>query len=147
MRIEWEIKKKRGNWRPVLKYKCVFEDWENELEVQTGKTEITVPSAYDERKKACYPGEYERDEREQYVERKRLWLSSKENVVVLPWRPGKSPEYADVEEAMRKLMEEWERRVMEALESGSLNIQCTVEHSTEFKKKIAPLVAVRRMLE
>lgn len=151
MQLTWNITKKRGNWRPVLTYKCVKDGWEDDLAVPGGRTHIRVPSPGSWPSANCMPGEHERSERFQMHESAlELPMYTKTELTVkitLPWRPGAHPEYPEVEEAMGQLMAEWERQVLDALASSALTIEGTVEPSTEFKRQVAPYVAARRMLQ
>jgi hypothetical protein len=152
VKITWKITKKRGNWRPVLDYQCVKEDWELELRVPGGQVEA-----------ACVPeigwGEYRSPlpaeqlaigEQSNSQRLLKLPMPTEKNItyecIRLPWRPGAKPQYPEVEAAMKELMAEWERRVLEALDSAALDLTGEVEHSPEYKSKVAPYVAAQRML-
>lgn len=148
MRIVWTIKKRRGNWRPVLSGEMTKEDWELALAVPGGSTGITIPTPRGWQRFATPEGENWEDN---IATMAILHLPGPEELkgtltVLLPWRRGARPEYPEVEAAMEALMREWERRVEAALASGEMDCSGEVEHSPEYKQRVAPYVAARRML-
>jgi len=153
VKIEWEIKKKRGNWRPVLTYSAQWEEWEQNLAPGEITIITKIPVPKDHYKHYCPPGQYERAEPPEYKEmdnKTRYWcficpISREE--IRLPWRPGAQPEYPEVEEAFLALREAAEKAVQEALASEGWEKTGTLDMSPEYKKAVAGYVTARRMLE
>ena len=154
MKITWEIKKTRGNWRPELRYKCEKEDWEVKLGVPcvvVEKSGIPKPPDNSYRVYWAPPGDEER--KEGWAPSEWVALRPPEQDAekrtdgdILPWRPGARPEYPEVEEGMRLLREAYEKALREAMESGPLEIEGELGLSEEMKKALAPVVAAGKML-
>jgi hypothetical protein len=138
MKIEYTITKKRGNWRPILAYKVIKEQWEIDLAVPGVYTDIRVPKGHDY-VHSVLPGDSERGS-EHVEDSAALKLPPHDTAaydakIILPWRPGAHPEYPEVHQAMRDLMTEWERRVAEAMDSGEVSQQFLVEPSEDYREK------------
>ena len=144
MKIEYSITKKRGNWRPVLQYKCIKEQWEVGLSVPGGSTSIWIEAAYpyvsrDER--YVLPGNAERGKNKDWkakpveVKLPGSQQTEEKGEILLCWRPGAHPEYPEVHEAMRQLQAEWAGRVYEAMQSGEVAQSWLIMPSDEYRER------------
>jgi hypothetical protein len=143
VKITWTITKKHGNWRPVFRYQCLQEDWEVELRVPSGHTDnITIPISGDWYKylQSLTTEEKANGETPPCKDNLSLprwgeqqYLSAE---YILPWRPGNPPQYPEIEAAMQALMAEWERRVLETIQSGACRDEGEVTHSPEFRQQL-----------
>ena len=111
MRIEWRIKKKRGNFRPTLTYHLSLEDHEKALAVHAVSIETRIPYIPRPHEGFCLPGENERAPG---------WTASSfwhltvphfktgeiKEFIRLPFRA--SGEYPEVEQAFRDLRKRFE---------------------------------------
>lgn len=152
MKITWTISKKRGNWRPVLNYTCIFEDWERSLlasESVSVKTELPELLRYPE--PDCPPGQRERAAGWKPEKWHRLCANpnrSGERIgFKLPWRPGAKPDYPEVEEGFRLLRDAYERALREAYDSDPFEHTGELDLTQETKQHIAPGVTADRMLK
>lgn len=143
MKITWTITKKHGNWRPVFRYRCIQEDWETDLRIPGGLTEyITVPVSGNWYQFLDQMSPEEKANGEAAPETQPLKLPSwrEPNYLsaecILPWRPGNPPQYPEIEAAMQALMAEWERRVLETIQSGACRDEGEVTHSPEFRQQL-----------
>ena len=117
MKINWEIEKKRGNWRPLLTAKISFEDWETELNIKPVyvKTPFPLTTITGD---MYYSGNTKRGECDS---RPKTWkkfrtISSEEIKVRLPWRPGANPQYPEVPIILKALQRKYEKALMEAID-------------------------------
>ena len=60
MKIKWEIEKKRGNLRPLLRYTITLESYETALAPPQVHAESSLPKIPSDSQKHCLPGQNER---------------------------------------------------------------------------------------
>ena len=60
MKIEWNIVKKRGNYRPVLHYTAVLNEFERGLCLHAVRVMSTIPKPPEASWTFCWPGQNER---------------------------------------------------------------------------------------
>jgi len=146
MKIKWVIKKKRGNWRPVVTYTCEKSDLEMELGISSVNIKTTIPKVWrayyvdDEEIALSREGHEERDETwdpRRYIQLSTPEPTEKSNTVsfFLPWKPGPNPEYPEVEESFRRLQEEYEKKLKEACNSLPFEKKGEINITVEFKKQ------------
>ncbi len=141
MRITWKITKKRGNWRPVLQYKILLEEWERELNIQIPHITTNIPETPD------YGDRCSREADPAWTPKERIYLKPEYPTNHhLPWRPGPNPEYPEVEEAMAMLRDAVEAAIIQAHDSLALEITGALEMTPQAKKRVAAYVAARKML-
>jgi hypothetical protein len=148
MKIEWKIEKKRGNYRPVLKYGITLEDFEVDLAVPQVVLEEALPCPPSAWRSFCYPGQDERADTP--TEWHRLVTPSHKQgtahgELTLPWR-GPEAGFDDVREAFERLRRDFEAVLVKTHDSSPLDIVENLELSEETRKHIAVGVASARFL-
>jgi len=150
MRIKWEIKKKRGNFRPSLNYVIVLEPFEKKLAVHAVSVQSTIPMVCDPHLSFCLPGENERE---------LSWEPSGFHVLSAPFfKNGRisefirlpfraSGEYPEVEASFEKLRKNHERVVQKAYRLAPINTQGNLDICHETKKQIAAMVTADRFMD
>ncbi|CCO24922.1 hypothetical protein [Maridesulfovibrio hydrothermalis] len=148
MIIEWNISKKRGNFRPILTYTIVLEDFERDLAMPNIVQQSTIPQPPDSWSASCLPDKCERAEKECSTyqiytpDHKTGEVTGK---CILPWR--EEGVYPEIEESFILLREEFESVLKAAYESQPLEINGKLELSTETRKHIAAGLISQRFLE
>ncbi|WP_319468407.1 hypothetical protein [uncultured Pseudodesulfovibrio sp.] len=148
MKIQWEILKKRGNHRPVLKYEIELESFEVDLAVPQVVLEKAVARPPSSWRSFCYPDEDERAGAA--LDWYRLMTPSHKSVtesgsLVLPWRaPGGG--FDDVKTAFFRLRKDFELVLAKAHDSAPLEIVEHLELTEDTRKHIAAGVASARFL-
>ena len=141
MRIEWNIKKKRGNLRPILTYSVILEEHEKALALPPLRVSSTIPEPQDSWQEYCYPGQMERAseppafscyELESPSHRGKSWTQT----LRLPWRANNS--YPEVEESFRQFRDKLEAALSSAYASNPMDITNTLESSKESRVLLAP---------
>ena len=148
MHIHWEIIKKRGNHRPVLKYEIELERFEQELAVPRVLLEegvVRPPSSW---RSYCYPGVDERGG--EALERYRLMTPSHKDGKVsgsltLPWR-ALPDGFADVREAFERLRRDFELVLRNAYDSAPVEVAERVGLTESTRKHLACGVARAKIL-
>ncbi len=148
MRINWKIEKKRGNFRPSLKYTMVLEEHERELAVDAVQVKSGLPCLENPHQEFCLPGTHERTPG--WVPTDFHWLSvpffrdgEKGGTIRLPFR--ESGEYPEVKEAFLKLQEGYEQLVREAYDWAPIKEQGELDATLETKQAIAATLVSRKL--
>ena len=150
MRIEWNIKKKRGNLRPKLYYKTELELFEIKLCVPMVQIVSTIPKPPDAWERHAYPGKKEREGVWDFETFYEIYAPSHETgcfeeMIRLPMR--ENCEYPEVEESFLLLRKEHEKNLKAAYQNAAFEIHGTLGISTETKKQIAPGIIALKMME
>lgn len=148
MDMEWTIMKKRGNFRPVLRYTLTLTEFEVQLGVPAVRVQSPIPKPPDAGWTHCWPGQNERAEwtpAEWYL----LMTPSYRTVTVtedirLPWRADNA--YPEVEAAFTQLREAFESALADAVESAPMEARGSMQTSAAAKRTIAPAFAAERLL-
>lgn len=148
MKIQWEIRKRRGYHRPVLKYGIELEPFETDLavpQVVLEKAIVKPPSAW---RSYCHPGQDERGGAP--LGWHRLMTPSHvrkafEDTLILPWR-GPGGMFTDVADAFARLRRDFELVLTAAYDSAPLDIVSELELTDATRKHIASGVASARFL-
>lgn len=148
MKIQWEILKKRGNHRPVLKYEVELESFEVDLAVPQVVLDSGISKPPSSWRSYCYPGEDERGGAP--MEWYRLLTPSHKKgkiaeSLVLAWREP-SNDFADVKAAFERLLSHFELILKNAHDSAPLELVENLELTEGTRKHIACGVAKARIL-
>lgn len=152
MKITYDIKKKRGNFRPVLTVHYSFEDWEKELNVQEVGIKTPFPS---NSKHGGYFDGFMNEKRSE-CDNPKTWIRFKGFTLatdsdgfetILPWRAGAKPKYKDVGIILKALQRKYEAALKEAYDSAPFEESGTLEMSSDCKKHVAPGIAAKKMLK
>ena len=148
MQIHWEIVKKRGNHRPVLKYAIELEQFEKDLAVPRVLLEEGVPRPPSSWRSYCYPGEDERGGGA--MERYRLMTPSHKDgkvsgSLVLPWR-AQPDGFADVKAAFERLRHDFELALRSAYDSAPVELAEQVGLTEATRRHLVCGVAKARIL-
>ncbi len=150
MKIDWKIKKERGNLRPKLYYKTELEPFEIKLCVPMTQIISTIPKPPDVWKNHASLDKEERNG---------CWFSAVfykicapscetgcfEEMIRLPMR--ENCRYPEVEESFLMLRKEYEKKLKAAYHNTAFEVQSTLGISSETKKQIAPGITALKMLE
>ncbi len=149
MNIEWKIKKKRGNFRPILQYSITLTEYETELAVSAVRVLSSIPKPPDPGWTHCWPGQNERGVWEPAEYYPLMTPSHKTGHIVesvkLPWRDNNA--YPEVEPSFLQLREAFERALTMAAASAPISEAGSLETSASAKRDIAPAVAAARILQ
>jgi len=150
MEITWKITKKRGNWRPFLKYTMTETEEEVDLCLPSIYVKTTMPKVL--RRSSVFPGKEEREEgwvpgEFEEVATPLSGDRTRRGSLYLPWRPGANPEYPEVEESFKLVQEEYEKRLRVAYDSAPFEYSGKLSMTPETKKHIAPGVIAKKMLK
>ncbi|NDV21959.1 hypothetical protein [Desulfovibrio sp. JC022] len=148
MIIEWNLNKKRGNFRPVLTYTIRLEDFEKELGLPQVVMESSIPEPPNSWSASCLPGKCERagagctayrlytpDHKKGEVEGK----------FTLPWRVD--CDYPEIKKSFLKLREDFENVLKDAYDSHPVDINGKLELSKETRQHIASGLVSQRFLK
>ncbi len=149
MKIEWKIEKKRGNYRPDLKYTILLEEHERAIAMNSIRIESSIPCIPQPGKRWCMPGEYERAEGWQPTDFHFLtvpWFKTgfDSDFLRLPFR--ESGEYPEVEASFALLREKYEEVVRKTYNWQPIEEEGSMETSGETKAAIAARLAAMQML-
>ncbi len=150
MKIEWTITKKRGNFRPVLVYSFVIEDFEKELALPPILVQSSIPEPAQPWQGHCYPHELERADEPEYKGFYRLELVSHKGKawkqeLRLPWREDNS--YPEVEESFELLRKAFEKELHDANTSKPINESSYMQLSSLTTQNVAPSVLAEKFLK
>lgn len=148
MNIEWKIEKKRGNYRPLLHYTIVLNEFERGLCLSAVRVQSVIPKPPESSWSYCWPGQNERG----------AWTpsdwyllmspshkdGSSSQTLKLPWRESNA--YPEVEESFALLREAFERELSRAVDSAPLNLVGSMEMSSSMRNSVAPAYAAQRIL-
>jgi len=148
MKIHWEIIKKRGNHRPVLKYEIELEQFEVDLAVPQVVLDSAIAKPPSSWRSYCYPGEDERAGAA--MDWYRLMTPSHKNEkiedsLMLPWREP-SNEFLDVQAAFERLRHSFETILKSAYDSAPLDLVESLELTEDTRKHIVCGVASAKFL-
>lgn len=151
MKITWTITKKRGNSRPFCDWK--MEKTQEEVDLRIGKIVFvkTPFPQFTSLADTCFDGQDERGDKwnpQKFaeIETPPSEKSLTEGRSKLPWKPGASPSYPEVEEFFRHVQAEYDKAFHSAFASGPIEESWSLDHTETIKKAIAPTVAARKML-
>ncbi len=149
MKIEWNIKKKRGNMRPILSYSFNIESFEKELALPPILVQSTIPEPLDAWQGHCYPNEFERSETPKFKGYYRLELVSHKGKawkqeMRLPWREDNH--YPEVEESFKLLRAAFEKELSCANTSKPMDENACMHISDATTQNIAPSVLAEKFL-
>ncbi len=150
MKIEWTITKKRGNFRPVLTYSFVIENFEKELALPPILVQSTIPEPIEPWQGHCYPHEFERANSPEYKGYYRIELVSHKGKawkqeLRLPWREDNN--YPEVEESFQLLRQAFEKELNCANTSKPMNESSCMQLSNLATQNIAPAVLAEKFLK
>jgi hypothetical protein len=149
MRIVWNIEKKRGNLRPLLRYKVMLEEHEKALALPPVRVRSTIPEPPDSWQSHCYPGNHERgggnSQGMYFLESPAHKGRERDNELRLPWRENNK--YPEVEESFILLRKALEEQLASAHSSEPMNEEGEMGTSTEMKTTIAPDILAKRLLQ
>ncbi len=149
MKIDWTIKKKRGNFRPWLTYEITLESFEKELAIHAVQIQSQIPVIPSAHLSYCLPGEHERS---------LIWKPDRFHVLQVPYfKDGytdgfirlpfkESAEYPEVELSFKKLREEYEKKVRKVYAHPPLEQTGSLDISDETRRVIASKVTANRLL-
>ena len=152
MIIQWELTKKRGNFRPEVQYTLTLEPFEQELGIEQIHVTTALPKPPESWQGYCYPGCLERRDlaanfsQESYV----ITTPSHKTVttcgsVRLPWKEGS--DYSEVREAFELVRTTFEAAVKAAFDSAPLEVAEELSMSLELKQHISSGVAAKKLLQ
>ncbi len=149
MRIEWSIKKKRGNFRPTLTYTLALEDHEKALAVHSVHVDSQIPYIPRPHESHCLPGENERAENWEPKDFKRLSVPHFKTGEIreflrLPFR--ESMEYPEVEEAFRQLRGRFEAVLSQVYSLNAFERTGELGVSRQTAEDVAPAVMAQKLL-
>ncbi|HAS87928.1 MAG TPA: hypothetical protein DCS48_01270 [Desulfovibrio sp.] len=148
MIIEWNLNKKRGNFRPVLTYSIKLEDFEKELGLPQVVLESSIPEPPESWSASCLPGKNERNGKNCTTYRLYTPDHKKgevEGKFTLPWRANS--DYPEIEASFLKLREDFETVLKEAYDSYPVDIEGRLELSEETRRHIASGLVSQRFLK
>ena len=123
MKIEWNIVKKRGNYRPVLHYTAVLNEFERSLCLPAVQVKSTIPKPPEAGWTFCWPGQNERGPWTPADWYYLMTPSHKDgktsDSLKLPWRADNA--YPEVEGFFHRVAHGFEAALSEALESAPLS--------------------------
>lgn len=149
MNIMWNLSKKRGNIRPVLRYTISLNEFEKNLCMPAVRIRSTIPVPPEPGWVHCWPGDYERGDwqaSEHYflmTPSHKSWSATEE--IRLPWRADNN--YPEVEASFAALRAAFEAALQESCESKPLKAHGTLESTAAAQKCIAPAFAAERFLQ
>ncbi|WP_419779051.1 hypothetical protein [Maridesulfovibrio sp.] len=148
MIIEWNINKKRGNFRPVLSYSIKLEEFEKELGLPQVVMESTIPEPPNSWSASCLPEKCERSG--ETCSTYRLYTPNHkkgevEGKFTLPWRTDS--DYPEIQDSFTRLRDHFEIILKEAYNSHPVDLNGRLELSEETRKYIAGGLISQRFLE
>jgi hypothetical protein len=148
MKIEWNIVKKRGNYRPVLHYTAVLNEFERSLCLPAVQVKSTIPKPPEAGWTFCWPGQNERGPWTPADWYYLMTPSHKDgktsDSLKLPWRADNA--YPEVEDSFTVLRTAFEAALSEALESAPLSTTGHLETSGTMRQIMAPAFMAQRIL-
>lgn len=148
MKIFWDIQKKRGNHRPVLKYEIELESFEVELAVPQVILRNAIARPPSSWRSYCYPGQDERSGAPldwYQVMTPSHKQTNNSGTLILPWRaPGGG--YADVKIAFSRLRRDFEVVLQNANDSAPIEILENLKLTEATRNHIAAGVVSARFL-
>lgn len=149
MKVDWQIKKKRGNFRPRLIYTITLESFEKKLAIHAVQVESHIPMIPSSHLSYCLPGEHERNP---------SWKPDRYHVFQVPYfkdgytdgfirLPFKdSGHYPEVVSSFKKLREAYEKKVISVYACPPLEQTGSLDISEDTRSQIASRVTADRLL-
>ncbi len=149
MKINWQIKKKRGNFRPRLTYTITLESFEKELAIHAVRVESHIPMIPSSHLSYCLPGEHERSlswkpDRYHVFQVPYFKIGYADGFIRLPFKD--SGQYPEVVSSFKKLREAYEKKVRTVYAQPPLEQTGSLDISEETRSRIAPMVTASRLL-
>lgn len=148
MEIHWSIKKKRGNYRPVLSWTITLTPLEQDLGLAPIAVDTGIPKPETHWEGHCYPDRNERGNSAMTETWEVSTPSHKsgraEGQIILPWR--QENDYPEVAEGFGRVRNAMEEAVTAAAASRPMDEKGRLELGEMAKKRLAPGVAADRML-
>ncbi len=149
MKIEWSIKKERGNLRPILTYSFSVDKFEKALALPPVIIKSTIPEPLESWREYCYPNVDERMTTPKYKDFYRLEIiSHKGNLwsqkLRLPWRANNA--YPEIEESFILLRKAFEDELERANASLPINTNAHLQITDSANKNIAPTILAEKLL-
>lgn len=145
MKIEYTITKKRGRYRPILKYKITIEEWEKELNASMAHVDINCINYNGGdifRHASLNPGSSDDDPN--WKDLQTIYAQDGEHSKVLKYY-GKNHEYEEIKKSFEELMAKHEKNIIEAYNEKKLNLEICIEMSEQTKNIVAPFAAEYKM--
>ncbi|WDP92751.1 MAG: hypothetical protein HUN04_24730 [Desulfobacter sp.] len=149
MKINWKIRKKRGNYRPVLNYTMTLEPFEKSLAIQAVSIQSFIPEIPRPHESFCLPGKNERHQ---------AWIPDRFHCLQVPYfKSGEtrgfirlpyraSGEYPEVEASFRELRDKYEEKVCIAYGQAPFETGGELDISSHTREVVAARVAADRLL-
>lgn len=149
MKINWQIEKKRGNYRPKLSYQIMLEEFERELAVDAVQIKSSIAKLQDATKEYCMPGSHERHPDWQpqdyhYLSVPYFKDGKSSGVFRLPFR--ENGEYPEVEASFQLLRKEYEEVVKKAYAHQPIKTHGELDLTRKTKEAIAASLTAKKML-
>ena len=149
MKIDWQITKKRGNFRPRLTYEITLESFEKELAIHSVQIETHIPMIPSSHLSYCLPGEHERNlswkpDRYHVFQVPYFKDGYIDGFIRLPFRD--SGLYPEVASSFENLREEYEKKVRDVYAHHPLEQTGSLDISEETRRRIASRVTANRLL-
>ncbi len=149
MKIEWSIKKERGNLRPILTYCFTVDKFERALALPPVLIHSSIPEPIESWREYCYPNVDERSEKPIYKDCYRLEIVSHkgklwEQKLRLPWRADNN--YPEIEESFNALRLAFEEELQRANTSLPMNESSFLNITDKATMEIAPSVLAEKFL-
>lgn len=157
MKIEWTIKKKRGNFRPTLDVKFKLEDYETNMNILPVGIKTPFPrEAKAEGKNYFFTSSWKKrcphdTDLKSWKKFHTICLDTTQSesscTYYLPWKPGASSQYPEVAIVLKALQRKYEKALKEAYDSLPFEINESLDMSSDCKKYIAPGIVAKKMLK
>ena len=149
MKVDWQILKKRGNFRPTLTYTITLEPFEKKLAVHAVWVESHIPEIPNPSQRYCLPGENERSPVWIPSEFHRLQvpffkIGERRDFMRLPFR--ESGEYPEVESSFLALRNAYETVVKTVYGKEPIHQRGALDMSPETRTCVAARVTADRLL-
>ncbi|KUG28600.1 hypothetical protein ASZ90_001525 [hydrocarbon metagenome] len=148
MRMEWSIEKKRGNLRPVLRYRVILERHEEHLALPMVRVASSIPEPPSSWQAFCYPDQFERAGLPPAgcyeLETPNHKRKSGGAELRLPWRQDNH--YPEVEASFVALRAAFEAELASAHASAPMHLRGEMELRPMLREAIAPAVVAERLL-
>ncbi len=149
MRIQWQIDKKRGNYRPTLSYTITLEEYERTIAMHSVSIQSTIPRIPNSGRSWCMPDCDERASGWQPVEFHHLHVpyfktGTAAGFIRLPFRPG--CRFPEVEQSFTVLRRAYEEVVGRVYAHEPFREQFELDMRPETKQKIAATLTAQKML-
>ncbi len=150
MKINWKIKKKRGNFRPILTYTMTLESFEKSLAIQAVSVQSQIPEIPRPHENFCMPGENERHpawtpKRFHCLQVPYFKIGEASGFIRLPF--SETGEYPEVEASFRDLRQAYEAQVSIAYGQAPFETVGDLDLTAETRAQVAARVTADRLLK